>query len=320
MKKTIKFENCIKTFIALFSAACITLGSALLFISCGNNSKQNSTSIENSEDNSTHESGSVEVSTRIAIERNITKNTEYKDFNYTYAMYTYKDEVPVVKLNGTLIKGGQTTYVTFTYNVDQDAYDSMVGFNIKVDKDANGVYTFSNDYSLFSEEEGSAIDNLLESITRITPDSISEKTYEENIHDIVTYLRKKNNRVTITDVEFSRQRYNEIFFTGKAYVEGEASEDGYTVREYDMEIEQPLDCVNVENVGGTKMYYINPDAVCNVYINKKEYNEYILNDANYLEMYIKGRKTTSKNSASIENNLLSRINENYIEYNKEMEK
>ncbi|MBO7527243.1 MAG: hypothetical protein J6T74_05010 [Clostridia bacterium] len=249
------------------------------------------------------------------VEENVKKTLGYVDFDYNYAMYTYEDETPVLKVNGDAIIDNNETATSITYNIDQDTYNSFVGLTIGVDRDENGKYVFSDDFSSFSEEEQEALIQIVEEITKQSPTSVKNMTYEEELHDVASYLCKKNNRVTITDIKYEETWRNCYNYFGKVYIEEkDQNSEGFVVNEYQLMFQQLQMYANTEEVNGNTEIHFNPDKPYQLQVYKSTKQQYTLNDEAYIRLYQKGMESDSRNSIAIENKVLNYMGQNTNEY------
>ena len=324
-KNSAKVKQGFRAVIANLAIVGILFGGGAMFTGCGISSTNNN---NNATDNGRY-SGEPSVSMTAPatseedkilskytnVEENVKKTLGYVDFDYNYAMYTYEDETPVLKVNGDAIIDNNETATSITYNIDQDTYNSFVGLTIGVDKDEDGKYVFSDNFSNFSEEEQEALIQIIDAITKQSPTSVKNMTYEEELHDVASYLCKKNNRVTITDIEYDSIWRNKYIYYGNVYIEEkDQNSDGYVINEYQFGIEQLQMYANTKEVDGVTEIHFNPDQPYQLQVKKSTKQQYILNDEAYIRLYQKGMESDSRNSIAIENKVLNYMGQDTDEY------
>ena len=229
---------------------------------------------------------------------NIVNNTKYDNFKYDYAMYTYENESPVVKLNGRTEIGGQETYAEVTYDIDESTYESLEGLSIQIEKQDDGTYKFSNDYNYLKNSDKAMVNEIIEEISKTTPASTNEKTYQENVHDVLSYLRKKDNKVTISGIYFNKRYNSSCYYYGYIYVEDkEQPENGYYVCKYKFIIKQLVDYAEkITAEDGSDEYIFNQDRAYSIQMLNDTKEQITFSESEYLDFI-----NTQKSEPTYEN-------------------
>lgn len=253
---------------------------------------------------------------------NIINNTKYDNFEYDYAMYTYENESPVVKLNGRTEIGGQETYAEVTYDIDESTYESLEGLSIQIEKQDDGTYKFSNDYNYLKNSDKAMVNGIIEEISKTTPASTNEKTYQENVHDVLSYLRKKDNKVTISGIYFNKRVNSSCYYYGYAYVEDkEQPENGYSVSKYKFIIKQLVDYADkITAEDGSAEYIFNQDRAYSIQIYNDTREQITFSESEYLDFINTQKSDPAYENRSFEHNAMQLIHHFPIGYDKTSER